>query len=208
MRLLATTGQHHAAQRLRGTMPDPYTARRASRIGGMVDKRRAAAGDPPWKRYETSVKQMLAAIDPSATVLHNQRIPGQLSGIPRQVDVWAKGTLVGIEITVAVECKRHQRNVDVVTADQFIGKLLDIGADRGMLYSYSGFTNSATLRCNGAKNPSVIAIEMDSFESQLGHAGVANYGGPVEVEAVSIDDMDEHEFAQFLRSGEWPVWWG
>jgi hypothetical protein len=152
------------------------------------------------------VKKMLAAMDPSANVRHNHRILGQLSGIRRQVDVWAQGTIVGSEITVAVECKRHQRNVAVGTVDQFIGKLLDIGAERGILYSYSGFTSSAALRCNRASNPSVAAIEMRSFDSQVEPDGLADYGWRVAIDALSIDDMDKREFSQFLRFGDWPVW--
>jgi hypothetical protein len=98
-----------------------------------------AANDPLWRRYELSVRKLLASVDPTASVRHNHHVPGRLSGSLRQVDVWVTGTVAGIDLNVAVECKRHRRAVDVSTVDQFVGKLLDIGADRGVLYSYSGF---------------------------------------------------------------------
>ncbi|WP_083863316.1 restriction endonuclease [Nocardia exalbida] len=163
-----------------------------------------------WERYELSVRELLAAIDPGSEVSHNVIVAGQLSGVKRQLDVLARGMVVGVDITVVVECKRHQRPVDIGTMDRFIGKLLDVGADRGILYSYSGFTNSAVQRAIGAKNPFAIAIAVETPEivQQLG--GVAGYPADLMVQDVApqwIEEMDEDNFARFLKDGEWSKFW-
>jgi hypothetical protein len=46
--------------------------------------------DPLWQRYELSVHELLDALDPAATVSHNTLVPGRLSQISRQVDVWLR----------------------------------------------------------------------------------------------------------------------
>jgi hypothetical protein len=43
----------------------------------------------------------------------------------------ARGTVVGLEISVAAECKRYARAIGIGAVDQFVGKLLDLGAERG-----------------------------------------------------------------------------
>ncbi|MFJ6950520.1 restriction endonuclease [Micromonospora aurantiaca (nom. illeg.)] len=111
------------------------------------------------------VSRSLAAIDPNARIRHNVKVPGRLSRIKRQIDVWAIGRIAGMDMTVAVECKRLGRAVNVERVDQFIGKLLDIGADRGMLYSCSGFTPGARNRASCARNPAVLAVETEESES-------------------------------------------
>lgn len=108
----------------------------------MVASRTGQPTDRLWERYELSVHKLLSTLDPSSSVTHNQRVPGRLIGVPRQVDVLAYGEVVRVRVTVAIECKKHGRVVDVGVVDQFVGKLLDIGADRGIIYSYSGFTAS------------------------------------------------------------------
>lgn len=105
--------------------------------------------DPLWQRYEYSVSLLLAAMDRGARVEHSKWIDGHLSQVRRQVDVLVQGTVVGLEITIAVECKRYRRPVGIERIDQFVGKLLDLAADRGILYSYSGFSESAVCRAMG-----------------------------------------------------------
>jgi hypothetical protein len=92
--------------------------------------------DPLWARYEMSAAILLRSMDTEPTeVLHDQRVQARLSSIPRQVDVLARGRVIGQDILIAVECKRHGRPANVGTIDAFIGKLLDMGAHRsGIMY--------------------------------------------------------------------------
>jgi hypothetical protein len=120
------------------------------------------------------------------------------------------GTVAGIDLSVAVECKRHSRAVDVGVVDQFIGKLLDIGADRGVLYSYSGFTSPAVLRCERAMNPNVLAVALETPEVVERLRGVPGYPADLLVQEVApqwVEELDEFAFAKFLRAGEWSKFW-
>ncbi|MFK4267879.1 restriction endonuclease [Streptomyces milbemycinicus] len=168
-----------------------------------------STSDPLWQRYELSVREMLKALDHTAEVTHNKHVPGRLSSASRQIDVLVTGKIVGLEITVAVECKRHRRPSSIEVVDQFVGKLLDIGADRGVLYSYSGFSASAVRRAIGAHNPSVMVIALDTPE--VVSEGRAP-GYPADLLAQNeapqwVEEMHEDAFHRFLARGEWSKWW-
>lgn len=159
-----------------------------------------------WKRYELSIHEMLAALDPHAEVRHNEHVEGRLSGRMRQIDVLAKGSVAGVEITVVVECKRYRRSVAIGDVDQFIGKIIDVGGERGILYSYSGFTDGAVARAIGAANPSVltIALETPKIVSEL--RGAPGYLARLLVQHVPplwIEDLGRDDFALYLRTGDW-----
>ncbi|MDP4507020.1 restriction endonuclease [Nonomuraea turcica] len=116
---------------------------------------------PLWRTYEEQVAQLLATFDAEAEVIHNKRTTAKLSKVVRQVDVWVRGKIIGQEIVIAVECKLKSRPLEIGAVDEFIGKLLDLGADRGVLYSASGMTPNAVYRASAASNPSVIPVSLE-----------------------------------------------
>jgi hypothetical protein len=158
----------------------------------------------PWELYERSVREALAALDPRAEVFHNQHIKGRLSGAMRQIDVLARGPVAGVAITIVVECKRYRRRVAIGDVDQFVGKLIDVGADRGILYSNSGFTGSAAARAMGAASPAVVPIVLKIHEGTPLARSETSYGdtGPEEASAWLADDFDKGSFAHFFLTGE------
>jgi Restriction endonuclease len=169
-----------------------------------------STSNPLWQRYELSVREMLKALDPGATVIHNEHITGRLSKARRQIDVLATGKVVGLEIIVAVECKRHQRPANIEVVDQFIGKIIDIGADRGILYSYSGFSNNAVARAVGSSNPSVIAIALDTPQIANDLKGAPGYPADLLVQDQApqwVEEMNEEAFRVFLEEGKWSKFW-
>jgi hypothetical protein len=159
----------------------------------------------PWELYERSVREALAALDPRAEVLHNQRVKGRLSGAMRQIDVLARGLVAGVEIALVVECKMYQRPVAIGDVDQFVGKLIDIGADRGILYSGSGFTGGAAPRAMGAANPAVMPVVLKISEAAPVVGSEVAQGedsGPVEAFAWLANDFNRRTFANFLLTGK------
>ena len=171
---------------------------------------RKIAKDLLWERFERQVHQLLAALDESAVVQHNQKVPGRLSMTQRQIDVWVRGHVVGLEITVAVECKRHNRVIDVGVLDQFVGKLLDIGADRGIIYSYSGFTDAAVMRAIGASNPSIMAVALETPDIVSHLRGAPGYPADLLVQEAApqwVEELDEDAYLRFLTLGEWSKFW-
>ncbi|MDI5977981.1 restriction endonuclease [Amycolatopsis magusensis] len=172
---------------------------------GQADK--SKHGNPWWQRYEISIHEMLSAFDPAAFVRHNTQIPGRFSQVPRQIDVWATGTVIGQQISVAVECKMQKRPVDVQIIDAFIGKLLDIGADRGVIYSYSGFSNGANMRAYAARSPAVLTVALKTPRIVKDSFGVPGYPADLLVQDVPphwIEDLDKENFRIFIKSGQTP----
>ncbi|MFK0152517.1 restriction endonuclease [Streptomyces sp. NPDC090493] len=168
------------------------------------------ASNPLWQRYELSVREMLKALDPDASVVHDEHVTGRLSGARRQVDVLATGKVVGLEIKVAAECKRHQRPASIEVVDQFIGKILDIGADRGVLYSYSGFSSSAVSRAIGSSNPSVMVVALGTPEIVKEAGQAPGYPADLVLQEQApqwVEELDEDAFRRFLADGEWSKFW-
>jgi Restriction endonuclease len=125
------------------------------------ENRLAKEDSPLWQKYEEQVAELVAALDSNAEVIHNKRVEAQLSKAIRQVDVWVRGKIIGQEIIIVVECKMASRPLAIDTVDAFVGKLLDLGADRGVLYSASGMTPNAVWRAQMAMNPSVIPVTLE-----------------------------------------------
>lgn len=162
-----------------------------------------------WQRYELSVREMLKALDPDAKVIHDEHVTGRLSGAQRQVDVLVTGKLVGLDITVAVECKRHRRPSTIEVVDQFIGKVLDLGADRGILYSYSGFTSNAVSRAIGSSSPSIMVIALDTPGIVVGRQAPGFPGDLLAQDQAPqwVEEMNEDAFRDFLEAGRWSKFW-
>jgi Restriction endonuclease len=156
--------------------------------------------DPLWRIYEQAVSSLLAAMDSNADVAHNAMVLGRLSGESRQVDVLARGTVIGLEINVAVECKRYNRAIGIGIIDQFVGKLLDLGAERGVLYAYSGFTEAAVRRAIGSSSPSVLLVALESPDV-AGAPYDADLAGPVD--PMWVDELGMQEYRIFLQTGRW-----
>lgn len=116
--------------------------------------------EPPWRVYERAVLDVLGKVDPNVKMLHNTRADGRISGVPRQLDGLIHDQVAGFEVRVVVESKAHQRRVGVSVIDAFIGKLLDLGDDMGILAALSGFTTGAYERAQNARNPRIMPIAL------------------------------------------------
>lgn len=97
-----------------------------------------------WKQFEQAVGAFLQALDPSAKVTHDKQTPDADTGTPRQRDVWIETTFGGhLQITILVSCKRKKAKLNQQDLDAFVGELRSSGANKGVLYAYSGFTKPA-----------------------------------------------------------------
>jgi len=127
----------------------------------MPDRLPEPDGQEPWRLYEKIVGDMHEEY-PDCAVTQNHKVIGK-SGIPRQVDVWVTGSVAGYEIKVAIECKFHKSKVDINLIDSFIGMLQDIGANKGVFITTTGFTAGAEARANAAD----ISLKIMSFDVAL-----------------------------------------
>jgi hypothetical protein len=148
----------------------------------------------PLQRYELSITRMLSSFDGGTEVTLSGRIPGRLSGTPRQVDLLARGRVFGTGVTAVVECCQGRRAADIGVVDRFIGKLLDVDADRGVLYSRSGFTPCARARAAAARYPAVMVVSLSPRIPRQ-----RTNSGPLPPHRA--EDITEADFALFLWPG-------
>ena len=105
--------------------------------------------DPKWRIYERAAAELEASY-PDCHVIHDHKIVGRRSGIERQVDVWVTGLVGPHEINIAVECRCYQGRVGIKDVEAFYSFLDDVGANKGVIISDSGFTAGARSRTHGS----------------------------------------------------------
>jgi hypothetical protein len=102
---------------------------------------------PVWRSFEQAVAEFLQALDPGAKVAHDVQTPDSDTGEPRQRDVWIETTFGGhLPIKILVSCKRTKRRISQQDMDAFYGELSSSGANKGVLYAFSGFTKQALIK--------------------------------------------------------------
>ena len=113
--------------------------------------------DKKWRRYEQDVRDYLEDTDPGCTVKHNENILGERSGTSRQLDAHVYRKTTGVDIDIAVECKRYTtKKIGIEYIEAFIGKVIDVGFDKGIFYSFGEVTAPAAARAKGARQPKII----------------------------------------------------
>lgn len=97
------------------------------------------------------------------------------------------------------------RPLDIGAVDEFVGKLLDLGADRGILYSGSGMTPNAVHRAEAAISPSVIPISLEAAPTPSPH------GAPGPPDGLDEPDYPEwisvKSYRQLLVGKQWIQSW-
>lgn len=118
---------------------------------------------PAWKQFELDVHAHLQGIDRMAEIEHNAKREGLASRAQRQIDVLAERTVVGEVMRVVVECKAYKNPIDVGKVDEFVGKLIDVGANLGLLYALHGATPAAIRRAENSQMPRVTVRDLSEF---------------------------------------------
>lgn len=98
--------------------------------------------DNPGIEFERIVAEIQSQVDPSARVVHNEKITDRL-GQKRQFDVVIRGEFAGYDVLGVFECKDLKRKVGVAEIDAFVSKSADINANFKVVVSKSGFSKGA-----------------------------------------------------------------
>lgn len=97
-----------------------------------------------WQQFEEGVAALGRALDPDAVVQHDVHLPDRHTRRPRQRDVWIEARICKLfPVAVLVSCKRWKRKLHQGDLDAFAGELASSSAHKGVIYSYSGFTEPA-----------------------------------------------------------------
>src|SRR5438445_7421105 len=95
--------------------------------------------DPKWRKFEKVVAGIHILVDKGATVKFNDRIRGKRTGRKWQVDVSVRFLQGFYSHLTIIECKDRSKRVPIDDVRAFITKMNDIGANKGVLASASGF---------------------------------------------------------------------
>ncbi len=97
-----------------------------------------------WLEFEKAVALFIKAWGPNLKVQHNVRMPDKDTKALRQRDVWVEFSVAKIiPIKILISCKRLKRPLNEMDIDHFKGEFDSSGADKGVIYSYSGFNSLA-----------------------------------------------------------------
>lgn len=103
--------------------------------------------DRSGRRFEEAVFRFAQALDPTAEVLFDHKVPDRDTGKPRQCDAWINAKYGGHwPLAIYVSCKdrsKSKRNLDQGDVDAFMGEVRARGATMGVLYTNTGFTGPA-----------------------------------------------------------------
>jgi hypothetical protein len=101
-----------------------------------------------YRNYEMRVRQVLEErlrAESSATqvsVFHDRKYPGA-SGHEHQIDVSCEVVLAGCRILILAECKKYAQRVNISDLLEFVGRLRDIGAHKGIMVTTVGYQEGA-----------------------------------------------------------------
>lgn len=99
---------------------------------------------------------------PKAAIKEREYIKGKVSGTMREIDLSIREKIGPQQILIVIDCKDHQRPVDVKTVESFCGLKDDVSAHAGIIISRAGFTKSA-LRV--AENRLVTTYQYANFKT-------------------------------------------
>lgn len=98
---------------------------------------------PDWKDYEKQIFTAIKEEFPKAEVIFNDSIKGKESKTLRQIDVSIRFKENRKSVLGIVECKYFNRRVDIGKIDALLGKMVDLKASFGLIFTHLGFTKGA-----------------------------------------------------------------
>ena len=104
-----------------------------------------------WLIFEKSVKKFLDALDSKAKVIHDKKTIDNDTKELRQRDVWIESSVCGIPIKILVSCKYLNKKLNVSHIGTFVEEINSSEADKGVIYSKSGFSKNAFMKAKKHK---------------------------------------------------------
>jgi hypothetical protein len=108
------------------------------------------------KPYENLVALVAKALHPGAIVEVGEWFDGPDGG--RDIDVSVRGQIDDKQTFVLIECKDWKKSVGIKEIDALDSKRGDVGADKTMIFSNSGFTTPALMKAQRKEIMCVSAL--------------------------------------------------
>lgn len=120
-------------------------------------------------KYERFVYAKLQRLFPDAVVNLNDKIPGRISQLIREIDVSIRMSVSDTELLYIVQCKDWANPVDINTLGAFSAVMQDVGAAKGFLLCTSGFyqSNHQYAMARGIELVTIEDIESDKWSVDI-----------------------------------------
>jgi hypothetical protein len=115
---------------------------------------------------EILVAKIQRQLAPNAEIIHDARLMGRNSKVPRQIDVLVMQRIGQYEMLIVLDCKDHRRPVDVKGVEEFHGLVEDVGAHKGALVCPTGFTQAAKERARAWQLDLYSPVDTDPHKWQ------------------------------------------
>lgn len=115
---------------------------------------------PGWQNYQDKVAAFLLQMGYDVKV--DEAIQGARA--QHKIDVTARMNIAGVEQCWLIECKSWNRKVPKERVLTFRGVVEDIGGDRGLLFSESGFQAGAI---SAVQNTNITLTSLEDFEGNF-----------------------------------------
>lgn len=100
-------------------------------------------GEKKWRKFEKLVAGIHLPGEAGTKVKFDDTIADKRTGRPRQIDVSVSSNQSFYSHLVIIECKDKTRKVTVEWIEGFRSKIEDVGAQKGVMVSPTGFTEGA-----------------------------------------------------------------
>ncbi|MBN1968354.1 MAG: restriction endonuclease [Candidatus Delongbacteria bacterium] len=95
-----------------------------------------------WKEFENITEIIQAELSPDAVITRNEKIKGK-SGAINECDVVIRASIGQLDFFGIIECKDHKDKIGIPFVREFITKVDDVGAMKGIIVAKNGFTSEA-----------------------------------------------------------------
>lgn len=103
-----------------------------------------------WQKFEKLAAEIQSKLSPESTVIHNDKIRGNITGAIRQIDISIRTKVGQFEMLIVIDCKDYKNPVDVKSVGEVMELAEDVGANKTSIIAANGFTRSAKSRAETA----------------------------------------------------------
>ena len=103
-----------------------------------------------WQKFEELAADIQSKLSPESTVIHNDKIRGNITGTIRQIDISIRTKVGQFEMLIIIDCKDYKKPVDVKSIGVVMELAEDVGANKTSIIAANGFTSSAKSRSKAA----------------------------------------------------------
>ncbi len=153
------------------------------------------------KEFEKYINFIYSKLDSESKIQINDRIDGQDSKTKREIDLSIRRNIGAHEVLIIVQARDHNKRLDVNDIGEFLSVIKDVRANKGVIISAKGFSQSAI---EFAKTHSIDTLTAHDFNNPKWTLDakmpviLTDYSGAYNV---SFGIVADDNYAEFAKKG-------